>query len=300
MSLHMTAKMARLTVLGCGHGNNAVESGDGYTAEGLLLEDVAETLGYDYGDDVDWDQIVDNDLDDFDWSQVIYTDDDGTIYADDDGDGVWTDDNGNEYGGGGTMWLPTDSLVDMSDLLDDLAEGDSILSQYSIPDSELKSLYGGKASSEATVVDTGSDRPHSYSPAIWYIQRTSMMACIFLDAPFTHYRANSETVEVYDEAITIRDGSVKAVYWSDCTTRFTDKLLASPYNTYPIQYVCWQCLYGSLSDALISANADTITSADILNGSSDLPSMNYGGGVYYALNGSGYGGQSSGGGGGRR
>lgn len=284
MSLRMAAGAARLTVLGSGQSDTAIESGNGFTIDGQLLEDLALDLDYDFGDDVDWDLIADNELPDIDWTQIIYTDPEGNVYTDPDGDGIWTDPiTGLEYPGGGTMWVPLDQILAVSDALSDIADSDASLTQYSIPNDVLTSIYGGKVTTEITLVTTGSERPHSYSPAVWYIQQNSSTGIIFLDEPFYHSTAVGGSITVYDTAITIRDGSSKAVYWSSCTTRFSDNYLSSPYSSYPIQYVCWQCLYGSLSDALVSKNSGTITSADIKNGTSGLTTMVYDSVTYYAV-----------------
>ena len=408
MSLHLAAKAARLTVLGCGWSNTPIDSGDALTMDGILLQDIADLLDYDYGPNVDWDLLADDFPDDFDWSKVIYTDDgwepiidegtilnpgivtgvdpisgdytiplpsggftidppnddyvidqdvttyitenpDGTltidddfpgsiyvdedgiihftddtpggiyidpdfpgsvyidpegvwhfdddplpetdfgnhIYDDIDGDGVWTNPiTGDEYDGNGTPWVPEDTLIDISDLLTDIADHDEAISGYAIPSNIIPTLYGGKVTTEITIVPAyvGPDRPHAYSPAVWYIQTALNDAYIFLDAPFNHYRANSDEVEVYDQAVTLRDGSVKAVYWSSCNTRFTSTFLPSPYNSYPIQYVCWQCLYGSIGDAIIWSTSDTISTSDIQNGDSGATTVTYQGGRYYKVN----------------
>lgn len=282
MSLHMNAEMARLTVLGTGWSNTAIDSGAGFTSDGKLWNDIAKDLGYDFGDDVDWDLIADNESPDMDWSHVIYTDPDGNIYTDPDGDGIWTDPlTGLEYPGGGDMWLPEDMLIDISDSLNDTAVSDSALGQYSIPNDVLPSLFGGKVTTEIHQIVFASDRPHYYTPPVWFIQGDSEYGIIFLDEPFFHGTASGDSVTVNDEAITIREGSSKKVYWSECTTQFSTSYLPSPYSSYPIQYVCWQCLYGSLSDALISTNPNTVTSKNIITGLSGLPAINYGIGKYY-------------------
>ena len=282
MSIRMKAGASRLTVLGSGWSSTAIESGDGFTENGGLIGDVAGDLGYDFGDDVDWDLIGEDA--DVNWEDIVYTDKDGTIYTDEDGDGVWTDDFGNEYPGGGTMWLPEDQLLNLVDTLDKAAAEDADLMKYSIPNDVLPTLYGGKASTEITPTVTGSDRPHTYTPAVWFIQRSHDDGITFLDEPFYHGTASGGSITVYDEGITIRDGSRKEVFWSSCTTHFTDKYLQSPYSGYPIQYVCWQCLYGSLSDALISKNDNTISKEAISGGTSGLPSMTVGGNRYFAVN----------------
>ena len=281
MSIRMVAGAARLTVLGSGWSSTAIESGDGYTEEGGLLEDVANNLGYGFGDDVDWDLIAEDA--DVNWDDIIYTDEDGNIYTDEDGDGVWTDANGNEYPGDGTVWLSEDELLALAGTLENAAASDATLLKYAIPNDVIPTLFGGKVSTEITPTVTGSDRPHTYTPAVWFIQKDYDSGITFLGEPFYHGTASGGSITVYDEAITIRDGSLKEVYWSSCTTHFSDTYLASPYSSYPIQYVCWQCLYGSLSDALISTNDSTITSEDIKNGTTGLPSMTYNGVQYFAV-----------------
>ena len=283
MSLRMAVGAARLTVLGSGWSDTTIESGDGFTIDGEMWEDIAEILDYDFGDDVDWDLISESEWPDFPWEDVIYVGPDGTVYTDPDGDGIWTDPiTGLEYPGGGTMWLPEDDLIDISDLLDDIAASDSSLARYSIPNDVLSSLFGGPVGTEIhCLYPESADRPHYYTPSVYFIQTNSSTGIIFLNEPFFHGTAQGGSIVVYDEAITIRDGSSKAIYWSDCTTQFTTNYLPSPYNSYPIQYVCWQCMYGSLSDALISTNPNTISSDDIRNGTSGLDSMTYRDKKYY-------------------
>jgi hypothetical protein len=313
----MQAEKARLTVLGTGWSNTAIDSGEGFTIDGEMWKDIATELGYDFGDDVDWDNIAENEWPDFDWSQVIYktpdgnvyTDPDGTgvwtmpayempdgtIYTDPDGDGVWTNPDTDieypgggslkkiEYPGGGKPYIPENTMVDFSDKLENLAQHDSQFAQYSIPDDVIPTLYGGKVGTEITQITTGSDRPHFYTPPIWFIQTNSSTGYMFLDEPFFHGTASGGSITVYDVAITIRDGSSKTVYYSDCTTRFTDNYLPSPYNSYPIQYVCWQCLYGSLSNALVATNPETVSTDDIRNGTSGLESIDYAEQRYYRM-----------------
>lgn len=282
MSLHMSTEKARLSVLGTGWSNTAIDSGDGFTIDGQLWDDIAFTLDYEIGKDVDWDLIADNE-EDIDWSEIIYTDPDGIIYTDSDGDGIWTDPTtGLEYQNNGVALVPENMLIDFSDTLDSIATSDSSLGQYSIPNDVLSTLYGGKVGTEiGCLYPDDPARPHYYSPSIWYIQQSSSGGIIFLDEPFFHGTADGGSIEVFDEAVTIRDGSSKTVYWSDCTTHFSDNYLPSPYSSYPIQYVCWQCLYGSLSDAIISKKDSTITSDDIKKGTARLKSIVYKNKTYY-------------------
>lgn len=253
----------------------------------------------------------------------VYTDFDGNQYYDFDGDGVWTNpDTGDIFDGNGTlnytmpddmsditgiytnpldndtwtdpttgmdfdgmgdMWVPESMLTDMSDSLSDIATSDSSLARYSIPDDVIPSLFSGKVSTEISPTQTGSDRPHLYSPPVWYLQKSNSDGWIFLGEPFVHTNASGGNITVYDEAVTIRDGSTKAVYWSDCTTHFWDNYVPSPYNSYPIQYVCWQCLYGSLSNYLLTKTDDTITTEDIENGTSGKNTITIAGERYYRM-----------------
>jgi hypothetical protein len=284
MSLHMNTGQARLTVIGTGWDNTAVDSGNGFTIDGLLWEDVAWELNYDFGGEIDWDLIAANESPQIDWTEVIYTDTEDNVYTDYDGDGIWTDPlTGIEYPGGGDMWIPEDMLIGMSDTLSDLVVSDSTLAQYSIPNEVIHTLYGGKVTTEINYSQTDPARPHYYAPPVWYIQDNSDSGVIFLDEPFFHGTADGGSITVYDEAVTIRDGSSKEVYWSNCTTQFSTNYLPSPYNSYPIQYVCWQCLYGSLDDALLTTNPDTITTDEIRNGESGLTTMVYNNKTYYLV-----------------
>lgn len=285
MSLRMAVGAARLTVLGSGWSDTTIESGDGSTPDGKLWGDIAGDLDYDFGDDVDWDLISGSKFPDFPWKDVIYVGPDGTIYTDPDGDGIWTDPlTGLEYPGGGTMWIPEGSLLNISDLLGNIADSDSSLARYSIPNSVISSLFGGPVGTEVhCMYPGGTDRPHYYAPSVFYIQTSSGNGVIFLGEPFFHGTAGGGSITVYNEAVTIRDGSSKAIYWSSCSTQFTANCLPSPYNSYPIQYVCWQCIYGSLSDALISKKKNTISSDDIKNGTSGLNSITYKGKKYYTF-----------------
>lgn len=284
MSLHFEPNMARLSVIGTGWSNTSIDSGGGFTVDGELWKDIANDLDYKFGDDVDWDLIADTEMPDFDWSDIIYKDSDGNIYTDIDGDGIWRNpETGLEYPGGGTMYIPEDSLADISDKLADIAQKDSQLSRYSIPDDVIPTLYGGKVSTEIHQTVTGSDRPHTYTPACWYIQTSHGSATLFLGEPFYHGTASGGSITVYDEAFSTRDGSRKAIYYSDCSTQFTDTYLPSPYSSYPIQYVCWQCIYGSLDKSLVGTKDSTITTDSIKNGSSNLDYITVNGKKYYKV-----------------
>lgn len=280
MSIRMAPGAARLTVLGSGWSETALESGDAFTEDGELLDKVADDLGYDIGDDVDWDLIAGDS--NINWDDIIYTDEYGNIYDDLDGDGIWVDANGNEYSGNGTQWLTEEQLLGLSGLLENLAQTDAALLQYSIERSALQQLWAGPVSEEKNVAASDSERPHRYSPPVFYIQQSASNAVLFFNEPFYHATASGGSVTVNDTAITVRSGSSKAVYWSSCTTYFSDNILPSQYSGYPIQYICWQCLHGPFKDVLISKNDNTITSEDIENGASGLSAMTYEGKTYYA------------------
>ena len=283
MSLHLNPNMCRLTVLGSGWGNMSLESGPAFTVEGQLWDEIAVLLDYDTGSDVDWDLIAQQEWPDFDWSDVIYTDLGGTVYTDFDGDGIWTDPlTGIEYPGGGTMWVPQGDLLQFSDMLDSIADSDENYAQYNIPQDVLNSIKGGPISIEQQNPSAfGDDGPHRYEPYCYVIQLRQTLSVIF-NAEIFHHLHNSGEYDIDTTTIVIRDGSSKTVYYGDCNTHNYDVLVPSPYNGYPKAYICWQCLYGPFSEALIGKTEDTITSDEIRAGTSGLPSMIYGGGRYYA------------------
>lgn len=103
MSLHMNAQMARLSVLGTGWGNSSVISGDGFTIDGQLWEDIGTILEYDWGPETDWD-IIAEDQPPIDWPQIIYTLPDP--------DDTWTNpDTGIEYPTGGYPVYEIDDII---------------------------------------------------------------------------------------------------------------------------------------------------------------------------------------------
>lgn len=255
MSIKMIPGAARLTVLGSGWSNSSIESGDGLTEDGQLWEDIAGDLGYDFGEDVDWDQISGD-----------------TGWADD----IYVDDNGNE-------WLPEDDFIEISIGLESVEIQDKILKQYAIDAAILKTLYGGKVTEEPEGVNNGNGRPHQYSPGVYYIQRGALDAVLFLGEPFYHSDANGGNLTVNDESVTIRDGSTKSVYWSECSTFFSANLLPSKYKSIPIQYICWQCLHGSFNHVLVSSNPNTITTSMIQAGEVQYETMTIDGKTYYKL-----------------
>lgn len=238
MSIKLTPAAARLTVLGSGWNNSSIESGSGLTEDGQLLEDIAGDLGYGYGDNVDWDNLASGQ----DWSDEIVTDDDGNRY------------------------IPQSVIVDLAAFFKEIAEKDSGLLKYSIASNVLKTLYGGMVSQESTWDESDTTRPHKFYPDVYYIQVSQNTACLFQEETFWHRTADGGSITVNDKSITIRTGSSMKVYWSTCSTHFSDNYLPAPYNSYPIEYVCWQCLWGSFKDMLISSSEKTATTDQILNG----------------------------------
>lgn len=238
MSIKMTSASARLTVLGSGWNNSSIESGDGLTEDGKLWEDIAGDLGYDYGGNVDWDNLAS----DRDWADEIVT-----------------DENGNQY-------LPESTLIDLAAYFESIAKKDGDLLQYSIPTNIVKTLYGGMVSQEAAWDETDTDRPHKFFPDVYYIQVSENSACLFQEETFWHRTADGGNITVNDKSITIRSGSSMKVYWSNCDTHFSDNYLPSQYKSYPIEYVCWQCLWGSFQDMLIASTSKTPTIEQIQSG----------------------------------
>ncbi len=62
MSLNIERNKARMTVWGRGWNDEVIDSGEGYTEDGLALEDFSADLNYDFGTDFDWDSLA-QDLD---------------------------------------------------------------------------------------------------------------------------------------------------------------------------------------------------------------------------------------------
>lgn len=253
MSIRMMPGAARLTVLGSGWSNYSVESGDGLTEDGQLWQDIAGDFGYDYGSDTDWDNIA--------------------------GDSGMTpniviDENGNRNVDG-------DDLFAFYECLRQIAQNDAYLMQYSIDPAALKNLWGGPVSEEKNVIGTG-DRPHKYSPPVFFIQTGDRYAYLFQSEPFTHTHADGTNETVSNESISIRKGSPRAVYWSGCTTDFWDNILPDAYQSYPIEYICWQCLHGSFSRQLVSSTNKTATWEQIEKGEV-YEKTQIGGKTYYII-----------------
>ena len=284
MSIRLAPGMCRLTVLGNGWYDTAIDSGEGLTDGGDILEEIADLLDYDPGDDTDWDAIADDDWPDYDPTRNIYTDDDGNIYTDDDGDDIWTNpDTGEEYPGGGDKWIPEDDLVKGSNTLSDTADKDSDKAQYNIPEDDLSNYKRRKVSGEEHVTQTSDpDRPHRYSPPVYYHQNGGT-ASLFLGEPFVHTTKSGGNIEVYEEAVTLRDGSKRAIYRSTCTTQFSDNDISGKYPNVPDEYICWQELYGPIKQSLIAKKETTIITDQIIDGTSGLESMVYNGKTYYKL-----------------
>lgn len=283
MSIKMQPGAARLTVMGSGWSNSSVESGDGLTEDGQLWEDIAGDLGYDFGDDVDWDQIADSN---FGWSDIIYADTDGNIYTYDEETGTYTDsETGAEKPADSTPYMTYEEMLTAAAALSGIASSDNQLGQYAIPQSAFRSIFDGKKVDQEglIVVENDEDRPHRYSPSVYYIQLNADTAVLFLDEKFYHVSPSGGNMSVADTSITIREGNAKKVYWSNCNTHFTDKYLPSPYSSYPVQYVCWQLLHGSFYDVLIRATGNTITTDMILAGDVILDARVVNGKTYYRV-----------------
>lgn len=264
MSLHMQAEKARLTVLGTGWSNTAIDSGEGFTIDGEMWKDIATELGYDFGDDVDWDNIAENEWPDFDWSQVIYktpdgnvyTDPDGTgvwtmpayempdgtIYTDQDGDGVWTNPDTDieypgggslkkiEYPGGGKPYIPENTMVDFSDKLSNIAAGDSGLAQYSIAQSILDSLpIGGPVSSG------GRNPAHLYSPpANYYI--LSSNSIIYTAGKLSHKPEGGSDYSVVEANFAVHGSEARTAYFDNCQPLYSEVGGASIVSSLPSAY----------------------------------------------------------------
>lgn len=236
MSIKMIPGAARLTVLGSGWSNSSIESGDGLTEDGKLWEDIAGDFGYDFGEDVDWDNLS---------TEAELP--------------VETDEDGNKL-----VYEP--DLKAFFEKMQAVAQNDAELMQYSIDPSALKNLWGGPVSEEKNLTETGSGRPHRYAPPVFYIQTAYSQAYLFQSEKFVHTDADGGNLTVNEKRITIRSGSSQAVYWSSCTTHFWDNYLPSAYQSYPIEYVCWQCLHGSFSKVLVSSTDKTATWEQVENG----------------------------------
>lgn len=256
MSLIMIPNASRLTVLGYGWNNSSIESGDGLTENGKIWQDIAGALGYDYGGSVDWDNISEQ-------YPVDY-------------DSITTDEGGN-------LLVPETVLFDASAFGNTLAMTDEEIRLYSIPPYKIKNLFGGPVSSETEWPEGSEKRPHTYSPPVYYIQKGKNDAYLFYGEPFYHYTADGEEILVNDKSIAVRLGSSMKVYWSSCSTNFTDEYLPEPYKSYPIEYVCWQCLYGSFASFAIAKTYKTITTEEIKNGTSGLPTTTVNGKQYFVI-----------------
>lgn len=253
MSIRFLPGSARLTVLGSGWSNSSIESGDGLTEDGKLWEDIAGDFGYDFGEDVDWDNIADEG----DANSVTINED-------------------------GSAQIDGDTLRAFYEKMRAIAQKDSDLMQYSIDPSALKNLWGGPVSEEKNPTETGTDRPHKYSPPVFFIQKGYSQAYLFQSEKFVHTDADGGNLTVNEKHITIRSGSSQAVYWSSCTTHFWDNYLPDAYQSYPIEYICWQCLHGSFSKVLVSSTDKTATWEQIEKGEV-YEKTQIGGKTYYII-----------------
>lgn len=292
MSLRMAIGAARLTVLGSGWSDTTIESGDGFTIDGQLWEDIADLLNYDFGDDVDWDDIAESEYPDFDWSKVIYETPDGTIYTDPNGTGIWTDPlTGLEYPGGGNMYVPESEMVKFSDKLGDLAAEDSGFVSYSIPQETLNSLPIGGPTSRG-----GSNPAHLYSPpARYYI--LSSNSIIFTSGQLSHKAEGGSEFVVVEASFAIHGSESRTAYFDNCHPLYQEvggasivSLLPSAYSGLSSscsdvrhKYLVWQLCYGSFDGTLIETTPDTISTEDIQSGTSGLDTIDYAEQRYYRM-----------------
>lgn len=237
MSINFAPASARLTVLGSGWNNSSINSGNGLTENGKLWEDIAGDLGYDYGGNVDWDNISSGE----DWTDQIITTDDGIRLI--------------------SEWL----LNNIHYTIKETAKKDNEFLKYAIDPNELKNIYGGLVSQELEWDKTDPARPHKYFPDVYYIQVSELTAYIFQEEAFRHYNANGGNHTVNDKSITIRTGSSMKVFWSECSTHFTDNYLPKKFLSIPIEYVCWQVLWGSFKEMLIAESDNVKTPDEVYN-----------------------------------
>lgn len=244
MSIKLLPGGARLTVLGSGYSNSSFESGDGLTEDGKLWEDIAGDLGYDFGDDVDWDEIAGDEG----WADdMIYIDDNGYISSD----------------GIGTPALPADTLVNISSGLEQTADADKQYLKYTVPKKAFLNISSQKVTQEKVEGNPGSGRPHKYSPAVYWIQWSSNNAYLFLDKPFKHTDANGGNISVSDTSIAVRGGSRKRVFWSSCSTQFSTALFPNDFKHIPVEYIAWQYLHGPFDTVLVAEGEETINTQTI-------------------------------------
>ena len=251
MSLKLNPAAARLTVLGSGWNNSSINSGEGLTEDGKLLEDIAKDLGYDYGENVDWDSMAG----DQNWSDSIVEDNYGNVF------------------------FPAYMLDDIEIALGKTAEDDKNLLQYDIMPHEIKDLYRGPVVMEVAWDNSDKTRPHRFTPPVFYIQKSATEAYLFQKEVFFHTDASGGNLSVEDTAISIRGEEGRKVYWSLCNTKFSDINLPDKYQSFPIEYICWQCLWGSFGESVI-------TSADNVKKAEDIyEKVEIDGEEYYRING---------------
>lgn len=198
---------------------------------------------------------------------------------------TWTDPTtGMDFNGVGDMWVPESMLADMSDSLTDIAASDAGYGQYNIPQDVLDQIKGGPIGTEQQSPSAfGDNGPHYYTPPAYVIQYRNTQSYVFNAEPFTHGNAKGETYTIDTTTIVIRDGSSKTVYYGLCNTHNFDPVVPSPYSSYPVAYICWQCLYGSFSNYLIIKTDDTITTEDIESGNTGKNTMTINGERYYRM-----------------
>lgn len=283
MSIKLLPDSARLTVLGSGYSNTSIESGDGLTEDGKLWEDIAGNLDYDFGGDVDWDAIADEHP--VDWSDVIYIGNDGTIYSDIEGTGTWESEDGKEYDGNGNAAMEETAFLESAGQLETMTSYENQYRRYSIPKNVLDNVRGGLVTEETNALVDHPERPHKYNPAVYYVQQDYDTAYLFLGEPFQHTTADGGNLSVSEDWVVVGPGNKKLVYYSSCSTSFTlvyEKMLASTdYNWVPIQYVCWQLLYGPFNENLLTLGENTITADRIIAGDHAFTTVEYYGKTYY-------------------
>lgn len=182
------ANASRLTVLGHGWVDGSIDSGDAMSFDEQLFADIAELLGYEFEDefgnpieieDMDWDPIInDPEFDGLDDLDSIDTDDldpglylkdpespdfnpDEDAYTDLDGDGVYTNNLGEEYDGGGEFHISDKKLNEIKKKLDNSPKTKTI---PSTGDLNLKTVdyNGGKYVNTQSLDNSGKDTSYPY------------------------------------------------------------------------------------------------------------------------------------------
>lgn len=298
MSLHISPGMARLTVIGTGWSNTSIDSGDGTTSDGLTWKDISSNLGYEYGDNVDWDAIIGIDgSPDINWKDAIYITPDGTIYTDSDGDGTFTDPStGLEYPGGGNLYLPESNLMDIADSLENIANENEDLMKYDL--TGVKISYSGKTSTPS-LKDNDTDNVVRFKPAAYYAtpygpstNDNVQNSIYFSDATFEAYEEGDEA-DGWNATATAFTYQGKTIYsMGDSASggggsSGLPAIWGNHFGSYNgganklTSYMAWQLLYGTFKNGLVIKGKNTITKDKIKNGTSGLPKTIYAGGTYY-------------------